>query len=64
MAKHIIENNPNILLKDVALMVGYKDQFYFSRVFRSITGIPPSEYKPEANITSKKYCIIHVIKKW
>lgn len=53
MAKHIIENNPNILLKDVALMVGYKDQFYFSRVFRSITGIPPSEYKPEANITSK-----------
>lgn len=43
-AKQIIEENPNILIKNVAEMVGYSDQFYFSRVFRSITGVPPSEY--------------------
>jgi two-component system response regulator YesN len=31
-------------LKDVAAFVGYHDQFYFSRVFKSVTGAPPSEY--------------------
>ena len=43
-AKCIIRESPNILLKDIALFVGYNDQFYFSRVFRSVTGVPPSEY--------------------
>jgi two-component system response regulator YesN len=43
-AKRMIEKNPNILLKEVAALVGYGDPFYFSRVFRSVTGIPPSEY--------------------
>ncbi|WP_026485765.1 response regulator transcription factor [Caldanaerobius polysaccharolyticus] len=43
-AKRLIEENPNMPLKDVASIVGYSDQFYFSRVFRSITGMPPSEY--------------------
>lgn len=44
MAKRIMEKSPSILLKDVAVLVGYNDPFYFSRVFRSITGIPPSEF--------------------
>jgi YesN/AraC family two-component response regulator len=43
-AKRLIIENPNIPLKDVAMLVGYNDQFYFSRVFRSVTGVPPSEY--------------------
>lgn len=43
-AKQLIKENPSILIKDVAALVGYSDQFYFSRVFRSITGVPPSEY--------------------
>lgn len=33
-----------ILVKDVASMVGYQDQFYFSRLFRSVMGSSPSEY--------------------
>jgi len=47
-AKQLIMENPGILIKDVAALVGYSDQFYFSRVFRSITGVPPSEYTPGA----------------
>lgn len=43
-AKRIIQENPDMPIKDVALLVGYNDQFYFSRVFRTIVGVPPSEY--------------------
>lgn len=43
-AKQLISENPKMPLKDVALFVGYSDPFYFSRVFRSLVGIPPSEY--------------------
>jgi two-component system, response regulator YesN len=43
-AKRIMAENPEILLKDVACIVGYKDPYYFSRVFKSVTGCPPSAY--------------------
>jgi AraC-like DNA-binding protein len=39
-----MEENPKMPLKDVALFSGFSDSFYFSRVFRTITGKPPSEY--------------------
>ncbi|MDR0376502.1 MAG: response regulator [Spirochaetaceae bacterium] len=32
------------LVKDAAAMSGFTDQFYFSRVFRSMTGQSPSDY--------------------
>lgn len=43
-AKEMFDVNPKPYIKDVALAVGYADQFYFSRVFRSYTGKSPSEY--------------------
>ncbi|WP_180270768.1 response regulator transcription factor [Sporanaerobium hydrogeniformans] len=43
-AKELFKNNEGILIKDVAALVGYKDQFYFSRIFRSIVGVCPSDY--------------------
>ena len=43
-AKEIMKRNPHMFIKDVAMMVGYKDQFYFSRIFRAVTGMSPSEY--------------------
>lgn len=43
-AQIIMQNNPESYIKDIAAYVGFKDQFYFSRVFRSITGISPTEY--------------------
>ena len=44
MAKKLMQTNPDILLKDVAEMVGYTDAFYFSRVFKPHEGISPSQY--------------------
>lgn len=32
-------------LVDVANMVGFEDQSYFTKVFKAITGIPPKKYK-------------------
>lgn len=43
-AKKIMQENPGVLVRDVAERVGYGDQFYFSRMFRSTFGISPSEY--------------------
>ncbi|MDF2878207.1 MAG: response regulator, partial [Clostridia bacterium] len=43
-AKELMLQDKNLFIKDIALMVGYKDQFYFSRIFRSLTGKCPSEY--------------------
>jgi AraC-like DNA-binding protein len=34
-------------VKSIAAMVGYKDQLYFSRVFRAINEVSPSEYRTQ-----------------
>ncbi len=44
MAKKLMDNNADILLKDVSEMTGFTDAFYFSRVFKSHEGITPSKY--------------------
>lgn len=43
-AMQILQQNPNLMIKDVAKRVGYSDQFYFSRLFRSVAGWSPSDY--------------------
>ncbi len=43
-SKKLMKNCPDMYIKDIALLVGYKDQFYFSRIFRSVTDMCPSEY--------------------
>lgn len=43
-AKQLMEENPQMPLKDVAQFAGFSDPFYFSRVFKMVTGMPPSEY--------------------
>jgi AraC family transcriptional regulator, arabinose operon regulatory protein len=35
----------NHSIKSIAALVGYQDQMYFSRVFRAINEVPPSEYR-------------------
>ncbi len=42
-----MEENKELFIKDVASMVGFSDQFYFSRIFRSVTGVSPAEYLRE-----------------
>lgn len=43
-ARELMTQNSEIRVKDVAAMVGYGDQFYFSRIFRSYMDITPSEF--------------------
>ncbi|MFI3169099.1 MAG: AraC family transcriptional regulator [Faecalibacterium sp.] len=34
----------NLSIAEIAISVGFFDQFYFSRVFKKATGVPPSKY--------------------
>lgn len=44
-AQKLIENNPNILVADVAQRIGFvNNPQYFSQLFRKKTGITPSQY--------------------
>ncbi len=43
-AKSLLKGDPTMLIRDVAALSGYEDQFYFSRVFRNATGMTPTEY--------------------
>jgi two-component system response regulator YesN len=43
-AKECMAASPGIALKKVASMVGYDDAFYFSRVFKDVTGFSPKEF--------------------
>ena len=56
-AKELFRANPDSFIKDVAAMVGYEDQFYFSRIFRSYTKKSPSEYLKEISKLKMNWCI-------
>lgn len=40
-ACEIMNNRSELFIKDIAVMVGYSDQFYFSRIFRFCQGSRP-----------------------
>ncbi|BBH22146.1 DNA-binding response regulator [Paenibacillus baekrokdamisoli] len=48
-AKSLMLNYPSMLLKDIAEIVGYQDHHYFSRVFKTVVGTTPKEYKNISN---------------
>ncbi|WNR43530.1 response regulator [Paenibacillus roseipurpureus] len=41
--------NPNLRISQVAEMVGYQDEKYFSKVFKKMSGMTPNEYRKTAN---------------
>ncbi|QKS46376.1 AraC family transcriptional regulator [Paenibacillus cellulosilyticus] len=43
-AKQLIEDDA-LSLKEICFEVGYKDPNYFSRVFKKVTGVTPSDYR-------------------
>jgi AraC-like DNA-binding protein len=43
-AKEIMGSRSDVLIKDIALAVGYSDYFYFSKIFKKETGLWPKEY--------------------
>lgn len=46
-AKQLLVNKPELEIKKIAELVGYKDAFYFSRLFKSNVGIYPSDYRAQ-----------------
>lgn len=43
-AKLLLKNN-EIKISEIAEKVGYKDYYYFSKIFKKLVGIPPLKYK-------------------
>ena len=43
-AKDMMEKNPSLRIADIALALGFHNIYYFSKVFRKVEGIPPTEY--------------------
>ena len=52
LAQELLKN-PRASIKEVSATVGYKDQNYFSRLFRNKFGLTPTEYRDGANGAKK-----------
>lgn len=50
-AQHLLERSP-LTVKEVAFLVGFADQLYFSRVFRQETGVAPTAFRQRSQTTS------------
>jgi len=44
-ARKLLEDHPDMPLHQIAVCVGYDDYAYFSKVFRQVTGVSPSQYQ-------------------
>ncbi len=55
----VLLDNRDIQLIDIAGMVGYEDQSYFSKVFKKITGISPGKYRERRGKFPGKNVEIH-----
>lgn len=44
-ARRLLISHPDMEIQKIGELVGYKDSFYFSRAFKTYTGIQPSEYR-------------------
>lgn len=45
VAKEYMTKHPSMKLKEIAEIVGYSNQYYFSRIFKSVTGQSPTVFK-------------------
>lgn len=43
-AKQLMKENPDLMVKELASLVGINDQYYFSKLFKKETGKSPTEY--------------------
>lgn len=44
-AKQLLATESELKTKDIAQIVGYSDPFYFSRVFKNVSGYSPTQYR-------------------
>lgn len=50
LSKNIMREQPEMMLEEVCQLCGYNDYRYFSRVFKTQTGITPSEYRAKQKV--------------
>ena len=44
-ARKLLDEHPDLEIKEVGAICGYPDQGYFSRVFKQAVGVGPQEYR-------------------
>ena len=48
-AKMLFDTDTVLSIKEVAAMAGYDNPYYFSRIFKNVTGDTPSQYRKRSN---------------
>ncbi len=46
-AQHLLRLQPEMDIKSIGELVGYPDQFYFSRIFKQVIGMSPSKFRKQ-----------------
>ncbi len=54
LAEQFWQNNHNATVAEAAFASGFRDQFYFSRVFHRMRGLPPGKYRAQLREAAKK----------
>lgn len=44
-AKNLLDKEKDLSIKKISRMVGYEDQYYFSRIFKMNVGVTPSDFR-------------------
>ncbi|QGQ95105.1 response regulator [Paenibacillus psychroresistens] len=44
-SKELLIERPDLLSKEISLLTGFQEQYYFSKVFKALTGLTPIEYR-------------------
>jgi len=48
IARSLLHHNPDMRAKEVAQVLGFFDEFHFSKTFKALTGVAPSAYRISA----------------
>ena len=46
-AKELLDTRPELLIREVSILAGYNDPYYFSKAFKKVTGLWPTQYQIE-----------------
>lgn len=49
-AKRLLLSHPDMEIRKIGELIGYKDSFYFSRAFKSFTGLSPLEFRGKGKL--------------
>lgn len=52
-AKRLLKERQDLLVGNIAMSIGFSDQFYFSKVFKGVVGITPTEFRKQVEGISK-----------